>query len=41
VTGYRLDDWMIGVQFLAGELGVFFFDTMSTPALGHTQPPIQ
>jgi hypothetical protein len=39
-TGYGLDDRLIGVRFPAG-LGIFFFDTMSRPALWHTQPPIQ
>jgi hypothetical protein len=39
-TGYGLDDRMIGDRFPAGA-GNFLFDTVSTPALGPTQPPIQ
>jgi hypothetical protein len=39
-TGYRLDDRMIGVRFSAG-LGIFLFDTASSPTLGPTKPPIQ
>jgi hypothetical protein len=31
---------MIGVRFRVGGLGIFF-NTMSKPALGSTQPPIQ
>jgi hypothetical protein len=38
--GYGLDDRMIGVRFPAG-VGIFLFDTMSRPALGPTEPPIQ
>jgi hypothetical protein len=36
--------WKTGVQFPAGqggELGIFLFYTVSRPALGPTQPPIQ
>jgi hypothetical protein len=40
MTGYRLDDRMINVRFPVG-LGIFLFDTVSRPALGPTQPPIQ
>jgi hypothetical protein len=32
--------WMTGVQFLIGA-GIFLLTTMSTLALGPTQPPIQ
>jgi hypothetical protein len=39
-TGYRLDDWMIGVRLPAG-LGIFLFTTVSRMALGPTQPPIR
>jgi hypothetical protein len=38
-TGYGLDNWMIGVRFPVGA-GNFFFNTMSSLALGPTQPPI-
>jgi hypothetical protein len=40
VLGYWLDDRVVGVRFPAG-LGIFLFDTVSGPALGPTQPPIQ
>jgi hypothetical protein len=39
-TGYGLDDRLIGVRFPAG-VGNFFSDTMTKPALGPTQPPLQ
>jgi hypothetical protein len=39
-TDYGLEDWMIGVRIPAGA-GKFLFDTVSRPALGPTQPPIQ
>jgi hypothetical protein len=39
-TGYGLDDRMIGGS-ISGGAGNFLFDTMSRPALGLTQPPIQ
>jgi hypothetical protein len=32
---------MIGFRFRGGRLGIFLFDTMSRPALGPTQPPMQ
>jgi hypothetical protein len=32
--------WMIGIEFRQ-VLGIFLFTTVSTPALGSTQPPIQ
>jgi hypothetical protein len=35
-TGYGLDDRMIRVKFPGGGLGIFFFDTISIPALGPT-----
>jgi hypothetical protein len=40
VTDYGLEDWMIGVRIPAGAEN-FLFDTVSRPALGPTQPPIQ
>jgi hypothetical protein len=40
VTDYGLDDRVSGVRILAG-LRIFHFDTVSRPALGPTQPPIQ
>jgi len=39
-TGYGLDDGLSGFDFRLG-LGFFLFDTISRPALGPTQPPIQ
>jgi hypothetical protein len=39
-TDYGLDDRMIGVRIPAG-LGIFLFDTASTPALGPTKPTIE
>jgi hypothetical protein len=38
VLGYRLDDW--GFESQQG-LGILLFTTMSRPALGPIQPPIQ
>jgi hypothetical protein len=40
VTDYGLEDRMFGVRIPAGT-GIFLFDTVSRPALGPTQPPIQ
>jgi hypothetical protein len=40
VTDYGLDYRMIGFYSRRG-LGIFLFTTMSIPALGLTQPPIQ
>jgi hypothetical protein len=37
-TGYGLDDRMIGVRFPSGAV---LFYTVSRPALGPTQPPMQ
>jgi len=37
---YLLDDWVSTVRFPAGA-GNFLFTTVSRPALGPTQPPIQ
>jgi hypothetical protein len=39
VLGYRLDDW--GFESWWQGLGIFLFTTVSRPALGPTQPPIQ
>jgi len=39
-TGYGLDDRMTRVRFPEGARN-FFFDTVSRPALGPTQPPTQ
>jgi hypothetical protein len=39
-TGYGLDDRMIGIRFSA-RAGNFLFDTISRPAVGPTEPPIQ
>jgi hypothetical protein len=39
-TGYRVDNRMIGFDSRQ-DLGIFLFDTVSGPALGPTQPPIQ
>jgi hypothetical protein len=39
-TGYGMDDQGIGVP-IPGRIKDFLFSTSSTPALGHTQPPIQ
>jgi hypothetical protein len=40
-VGYGLGDRGSRVRFLAGGLGIFLFTTVSRPALGPNQPPIQ
>jgi hypothetical protein len=41
VSDYGLDDRAIGVRFPAGGSGFFPLDSVSSPALGPTQPPVQ
>jgi hypothetical protein len=37
----RLQAGVTGILFLAGAKGLFLFITVSKPALGPTQPPVQ
>jgi hypothetical protein len=41
VSDYGLDDWAIGVRSPAGAMDFFLLASVSRPALGPTQPPVQ
>jgi hypothetical protein len=41
VSDYRLDNWAIKVRSPAGVKRIFPLDSVSRPALGPTQPPVQ